>query len=219
MMQPDFANAWDYENNFYLTCDASRVGKISAHLELYRKVIEVPGVIAEFGVFKGASFSRFCMFRELFESQMARKIIGFDTFSDFPDTVHQDEQFKRQEFIDAAGAQSISREALMGSLAKRGMEKNVELIAGDICQTLPEYLDKHPQKRFALINMDVDLYEPSRAILSHAWEKLSQGGVLVLDDYGLFPGETKAVEEILGNGVTIRKLPYASKPHYIVKGA
>ncbi len=216
-MAHDYAKKWEYENNFYLTCDPSRLGKITAHLELYKKIIEVPGVVAEFGVFKGASFSRFCIFRELFEAAESRKIIGFDTFSDFPDTGHKEEQTKRNEFIKDAGTQSISKAALTQSLAQRGLDKNVELVEGDICHTLPAYLDKHPETRFALVNMDVDLYEPSRVILKHVWERMVQGGVLILDDYSIFPGETKAVEEILGKAVNIRKFSYALKPYYLIK--
>ena len=63
---PDFTKDFDYENNFYLSCDITRISKILAHYELYKKVIDLPGEIVECGIFKGASFARFAMFRELF---------------------------------------------------------------------------------------------------------------------------------------------------------
>jgi len=216
-MKADFEKAWEYENNFYLTCDPSRLGKFAAHLELYKKAIELPGCIAEFGVFKGASFSRFCIFRELFESAVTRKIIGFDTFTAFPDTSYQNDKAKREEFIESAGAQCISAQSLRQSLAKRDMNKNIELVEGDICQTLPEYLNKNPETRFALVNMDVDIYEPSRVILEHVWDRMVPSGVLILDNYSVFPGETKAVEEILGKAIQISKFSFALTPYYVIK--
>lgn len=216
-MTPDFDKAWDYENNFYLTCDATRLGKFSAHLELYKKILELPGCIAEFGVFKGASFSRLCIFRELFESAATRSILGFDTFGTFPKASGKDHNQKLDTFLREAGNQSIGQEALEASLKQRGLDKNVTLVKGDICDTLPEYLNAHPQTRFALVNMDVDIYEPSKVILKHVWERIVHGGILILDNYSVFSGETEAVEEVLGKHVEIRKFPFAMTPYYVVR--
>ena len=83
---PDFKKAFDYENNFYLSCDVARISKMIAHYELYKMVIGIPGSIVECGVFKGVSFTRFAVYRELFESSYSKKIIGFDTFHEFPET-------------------------------------------------------------------------------------------------------------------------------------
>ena len=65
---PDFEKSFDYENNFYLSCDVTRISKILAHYELFKLVNQVPGAIVECGVLKGASFSRFAMFREIFSN-------------------------------------------------------------------------------------------------------------------------------------------------------
>jgi hypothetical protein len=46
------------------------------------------------------------------------------------------------------------------------------------------------------------------------------GGVLVLDDYGVFPGETRAVDDYFrGRAVEIRKFPFCMSPCFIVKDA
>ena len=42
---PDKASSFEYENGFYLTCDPSRIGKLIAHYELYKKIIQIPGAI------------------------------------------------------------------------------------------------------------------------------------------------------------------------------
>jgi len=50
---PNFENAFDYENNFYLSCDITRISKILAHYELYKIIQDLPEAIVEFGVFMG----------------------------------------------------------------------------------------------------------------------------------------------------------------------
>ena len=58
---------WDAENVFHLKSDPSRLKKIVAHYELFKKIQIVEGVFLEFGVFMGASFLRFATFSEIFE--------------------------------------------------------------------------------------------------------------------------------------------------------
>ena len=42
---PNFKKAFEYENNFYLSCDITRISKILAHYELYKMAENVPGEI------------------------------------------------------------------------------------------------------------------------------------------------------------------------------
>jgi len=215
---PDFNKAFDYENDFYLSCDNNRLGKFMAHYELYKMAQNLPGAIVECGVFKGVSFTRFAGFRDLLGSASAHKLIGFDIFGDFPETKFEEDIFYRERFIKAAGASSISVEQLREVLHNKGIDKNVELIAGDITKTLPEYIEKNPQLKVSLINLDTDIYEPSVTILEYLYPRLVTGGILILDDYGTFPGETKAIDDYFkGQNIKIQKFPFAMTPCYIVK--
>jgi len=51
---------------------------------------------------------------------------------------------------------------------------------------------------FAVVHLDGDLYETTRAGLDFFWPRMVTGGVIVLDDYGLHdcPGVTRAVDEL-----------------------
>jgi hypothetical protein len=215
---PDIAKAYDYENSFYLTCKPGRIGKLLAHYELYQMTAELAGSIAEFGIFKGPSFMRFAMFRSLFEHEDTRTILGFDIFGKFPPTVFEDDKPALKKFIESAGDESISEAQLMGLLEEKRCDQNVKLVPGDICKTLPEYLDRHPETRFSLIHLDVDIYEPSVCVVENTFPLLAVGGVLVLDDYGIFPGATKAVDDYFKDRPEkIRKFPFSGAPCYIIK--
>jgi hypothetical protein len=71
---PDLSLRWEYENNFYLSCDVTRISKILAHYELFKMTNELPGAVVECGVFKGASLVRFAAFRDLLGSPYSRAI-------------------------------------------------------------------------------------------------------------------------------------------------
>ncbi len=215
---PDFTKAFEYENNFYLSCDNMRLSKILAHYELFKMAKDLPGTMVECGVFKGASFVRFAGFRDLFGNPFSHKLIGFDIFGSFPKTNFEDDKKYINNFIRTAGEQSISKEQLIEVLKKKGIDKNVELVEGDVVKTIPEYLENNPHLKISLLNLDTDIYEPAVAILEHFWHRIVRGGILILDDYGVFPGETKAVDDYFKDkNVKILKFPFAMTPCYIIK--
>lgn len=214
----DFDNKYNYENGFYITSDKSRMGKILAHYELYKMICDLPGDVVETGVFKGASLIRWLTFRDLLENENSRKVIGFDTFGHFPDTDFSQDKSYRQSFVDAAGEHSISIDELNQVLAQKKIT-NVDLVAGDINQTVPDYVTNNPHLKIALLHIDTDIYEPAITALEHFYPRIVKGGVVVLDDYASFPGETKAVDDFFkGKDVEIKKLRISHNiPAYILK--
>lgn len=215
---PDATKAFDYENNFYFSCDATRMAKWAAHYELFQRTKDLPGAFVECGLFKGVSFLRFAMFRSIFGNENSLKMIGFDVFDEFPESSFAEDKKYIDKFISEAGSYSINESQLFDILKAKGIEKNIDLIKGDICHTVPEYVDKDPSLRISLLNLDVDIYEPSVTILEKLWPRIVKGGILILDDYGKFTGETNAVDEYFrGKDVTINKFPFCQYPSFIVK--
>ena len=212
----DTANKWDYENGFYLTSDIRRISKLLSHYELYKKIVNLPGHILEFGVYKGSSLIRFLTFREILESPYSRKTVGFDAFGKFPSTEILQEDKKFIKTFETAGGDGIKIEDLEKSFSLKGF-KNFELIKGDIGKTLPDYIKKHPELKIALLHIDVDVYEPTKTILDLCYDKIVPGGILVLDDYGTVYGETKGVDEFFSKkNITIKKLPISHIPSFII---
>ncbi|MCT7495711.1 TylF/MycF family methyltransferase [Aliarcobacter cryaerophilus] len=208
---------FEYENGFYATSTEARFGKFIAHYELYKRIVTLPGAIVECGLFKGNSFFRLAHFRDLLESRYSRKLIGFDIFGAFPDTDFEDDKKYLQNFKNTAGENSIELEEIEKIMKYKKLE-NYEFIKGDINKTIPEYCQNNEHLKIALLHIDTDVYEPAVTILENMYDRIVKGGIIMFDDYGTFPGETKAVDEFFADkGLIIEKLPMSHIPSFIIK--
>lgn len=214
----EVTDPYHYENEFYRTSSPARIGKLLAHSKLYEQILTVPGAVVECGVFKGNSLFRWASFRTLFDSSSERPIVAFDTFADFPSAIREDDRHVLSGFLRDAGSLSLSEADIHAALDGKGCGENVELVAGDLLQSLPRYVGERPALRVALLHVDVDLYEPTCVVLEQLVPRLSTGGVCVLDDYGIFPGATDAIDRYcLEYGYHIQKFSYVRSPSYFVK--
>lgn len=213
---PDDIDVWDAENVFYLKSHPSRLGKLLAHYELYREVIDLPGAVIECGVYKGASLMRFAAFRALLENNDSRAIYGFDAFGAFP-TLGIEGAADRK-FIDkfeAAGGGGISEADLSQTMAVKGYS-NVRLVAGDVTLTIPPFLDELPHLRIALLHLDMDVYEPTRFAIEKFLPHMAPGGLIVFDDYNAVEGATRAADELVrANGLSLQKSYFYNVPSYV----
>jgi len=208
---------WDFENSLYIKCENNRISNFLSHLELYKMIVGLPGDVIEFGVYKGSSLIQFLSFREYYEHYESREVIGFDVFGKFPNELSVDSDRSFVEKFESSGGYGICKSDLDIFLKNKKIS-NYNLIGGNIIKTLPSYLENNPEKKFSLVHIDVDVYEPTICILENIWDKIVKGGVIILDDYGRVEGETIAVDEFFENkNVMIQKLPYKYKPSYIIK--
>lgn len=212
----DSAQAIHYENGYYLTSDITRLAKAMGHFELYKLITGLPGAVVECGVFKATSLVRWATFRELLESPMSRRIVGFDIFGAFPRHDDESDNAFAARHDDVAG-QGLSLEQVQAVLAHKGL-RNVELVPGDVVETIPAYVGAHPELRIALLHIDVDVYKPSKVALDALYDLVVPGGVLVFDDYGTVAGETRAVDELVArHNLRLQKLSYTHTPSFVVK--
>jgi len=215
-----FEKMYEYETGFNLTADSERFGKFLTHYEMYKRILEVPGEIVECGVFRGTSLTRFAAFREMLETGDSRKIIGFDNFnSDYPDTSWDEDQAQREKWMATAGSDSITTDQLEYVFNTHNY-KNYEFIAGDITKTLPEYVDKNPQLKIALLNIDIDFVESTYCSLDNLFDKVVPGGIILFDNYGAFHGDTKGTDMFFESRdikPTLKRFSFNSRPSYYVK--
>ncbi|MDO6964738.1 TylF/MycF/NovP-related O-methyltransferase [Rhizobium alvei] len=201
-----------------------------AHYELFKLTIDLPGHYLDFGVYFGKSYFSWHKFLEvLTPTATHKKVFGFDTFAGFPELAAEDGAEDEAVQKKAGGLNSASFLDEFRLLLDLHNQDSVipanrgAIIVGDVTQTLPDWLNVNPEARFCLINIDVDIYDPTTAILEHCWERLVPGGVLVLDEYGTskWPGETRAWDEFAkrsGISAQIKRFPWANAPGgYVVK--
>ena len=153
-------------------------------------------------------------FRDLIENPYSRKLIGFDIFGEFPVPDGESDSKFVEKFVSEAG-DGISVGEMRAALDRKGV-KNYELIPGDIVETLPDYVESHQELRIALLHIDVDVFEASEVILEQLFDRVVEGGVIVLDDYAKVEGETRAVDDFIkGKGLKIEKSPIYHVPSFI----
>lgn len=206
---------FDVENEFYRTVHPQRLGKLLAQYELFARTAGLPGAIVECGVFKGSSLYRLACFRALRSSDWATHIVAFDTFDTYVDEPGDTRDAAlRKRVVDEAGHRCASREEIVVALAWRACNRNVELVKGYAETTIPEYVGQHPELRISLLNLDLDFYTGSQTALAFLWPLVVPGGIMLLDNYGVFAGETRAVDEF---GLKPQRLPYSYSPSFVVK--
>ena len=209
---------WDYENGYHWFSDKSRLLKALAQYELYKRIVNLPGDVLEFGVYKGASLIRFLTFRHLLEAEGSREVVGFDAFGGFPQSPQNTVADKRfiEEFQGDGG--DGLKEMELEEILQHKSFSNFALIGGDVFSTLPKWLASNPHKRVALAHFDMDVFAPTKFCLGEIWERVVPGGVFIFDDFGTVEGETLAVEEFVSEkGLALEKLPMYKVPAFAVK--
>jgi hypothetical protein len=198
-------------------------------VEIFRQVINLPGCIVECGVFKGMSLLTFTKLVEILcPGDTLKRVVGFDTFEGFPNLSEKDGQpnVQRGKVLGGwnAGDFLPTLERAIDITQRDSMIprfKRVELVKGDVCETIPAYVQKNPGLRIALLHLDLDLYEPTLTALKYLYPLVVAGGVVLLDEYAMdgFPGESAAFDEYFaGNRPVLTKFPYISTPGgYFVK--
>lgn len=204
----------------------SAVERHLAIYELYKKVYELPGSVAEFGVFNGSTFFFFARLLEIFNSadyerdqSCSHHLYGFDTFEGIKELTPEDETplpatqrrvggFRRdaQAFFDDLAWFKAENTSIAGRL---------HTIIGDVSETFPVFLQENPGVRFNLVLLDMDIYKPSAIVLESLMETMVPGGIVAFDEYGFpnWPGETKAVDEFIRtHGLRLHSIPWAFAP-------
>ena len=203
------------------------LARFLAHYELFTQIVEVPGAIVDIGVYRGASAFTWAKLCEIFCPTDVRKTVyGFDTFEGFPSLAPEDGTVNAAQDVRVGGyaAGTTIEQDLLAARAAMNADRHlahierIEFVKGDLAQSVPNFVATHPGLRVALLNLDADLYEPTRVALEHFVPLMAPGGIIVLDEYAVttFPGESQAVDEYFtrrfGRRPAIQKFPWHSNP-------
>ncbi len=207
-----FGAQWNYHFSVFMKRQV--ISRLLYQDFLYKKILEVPGVILEFGVHWGATMATLVNLRGIYEPyNHSRFIYGFDTFSGFPGVDDKDGGFSKPgDYATSENYEDELTEVLTihESFAPIAQIKKFDLIKGDVTETLPAFLEANPHLIVAMAVFDMDIYEPTKSALALVLPRLTKGSLLVFDELNCrhFPGETKAVSEVLGlNELRLQRVP------------
>jgi hypothetical protein len=210
--------------NLGLFLTSKALARILFFYELYKKVVYTHGIVIEFGVRWGQTLSLLSALRGIFEPfNRHRKIVGFDTFAGFKGMSKEDGelcQSRDGSFSVSPGYEDFLSEilSLQEQLNPIPHLKKYELVKGDAVETVPRYLERHPETIISLAIFDFDIYVPTKAALAAIKPHLCKGSILVFDELcdDILPGETVALREVFGlNNVRIQRLPMTSRISYL----
>ena len=190
----------DYQD-FTADVPAFTLGRFLAHAELFRQVLGIPGHIVDIGVGSGGSTFAWAKLCRLFFDG-SKQVYGFDTFSGFPTVCAEDGKGPHV----SRGALNFGRTPFKHAAAPRNAGLPITFIEGDIERTLPAWLNAMgPEFRVSLLNLDADLYAPTKTALTYLMPRMSPGGVVILDEYDVpdFPGEKQAVIDYFGHNMPV----------------
>lgn len=201
-----------------------------AHAELFKLTLEVPGDIAELGVFRGQGLMTWANLLEAYcIGDRTKTVYGFDNWRGFTGFSSEDGRsvkplqkvvggFSPEQYFDEL-KQAI---AIFDADRFIPWKPRIKLIEGNIEDSVLAFVLDNPGVRFSFVHFDCDLYRPTKAALEALYPVVSRGGAILFDEYSIpdWPGETKAVDEFLATrpNLQLRKLTWTNTPAaYLIK--
>lgn len=168
----------------------------------YVEAARIPGAIVECGVWRGGSMMAAALtLLELGTSE--RELHLFDTFAEMPPPDERDRHVTGfawpDVFADPAGLENptyryLPLERVRALLLETGYPpERLRFVAGLVEETIPA----GAPEEIALLRLDTDWYRSTAHEMEHLYDRISPGGVLIVDDYGEFLGARRAVDEHL----------------------
>lgn len=161
----------------------------------------IAGSVVECGVWRGGSMH--AMARALDAAgDHERDLYLFDTYEGMTEPSARDRRGDGRQAADMlASYAKTSRVWAYASLedVQEGFrqvpypQEKLHFIKGPVEQTIPA----EAPERIAVLRLDTDWYESTAHELTHLYDRLVPGGVLLLDDYGWWQGSREAVDEFL----------------------
>jgi hypothetical protein len=194
--------------------------------ELFKMTLNVKGSIVECGVFRGAGLMSWAQLSSIYEPiNYHREIVGFDTFSGFPDVVDIDKGNKKNINAKKGGITADSYEELNRAIELYNNNRflshieKVKLAKGDFLKTGPEFLRKNKHFLISLLYLDFDIYKPTKEALKIFLPRMPKGAIIAFDEIHNqdWPGETVALlSELDLNKYKLTQFNFEPNMSYII---
>lgn len=199
-MEPEFGPIYDAVYPYTMTT----VENVYATYDTTRYVVanEVPGDFVECGVWRGGN-AMAALLTLLKMNQSGRSIYLYDTFAGMTEPTEKDVSVAEGQAVKDiwqdkqtdegvnewcyAGIDSVRKNLLSTGYP----EDRMHFVKGKVEDTLPAVAPPS----IAWLRLDTDWYDSTMHELVHLYPLLSVGGVLIIDDYGVWKGQRDAVDE------------------------
>jgi hypothetical protein len=212
-------------SNLGLFLNSKNLSRILFMDHLYKQIIDVQGIIIEFGTRWGQNLALFSAIRGIYEPfNRHRKIVGFDTFTGFPDISAKDgksDMMKKGELVVTENYIDYLARIMEFQEKDNPLShiKKFDLRVGNAVVEIDNYLKEYPETIIALAYFDFDIYEPTKKCLEAIRTHLVKGSVLGFDELNDHdsPGETIALREVFGlDNIKLKRYQYTSRVSYFV---
>ncbi len=211
--------------NLGLFINSKNLARLLFFNHIYQQIIEVPGVVCEFGTRWGQNLTMLAALRGLYEPfNRHRKLVGFDTFEGFPQVDAKDgnSALMKAGMLSTTACYHEYLEALIKChelCNPLSHIKKFEIVKGNAIIECPQYIARHPETIIAFAYFDFDIYEPTKKCLEIIRPRLVKGSVVGFDELNDpdSPGETLALMEVIGlPNIRLRRFPITSRVSYFV---
>ena len=157
----------------------------------------IEGAIVECGTWKGGSMA--AVAKTLLQvHDLTRDLYLFDTFNGMTEPSPIDVDYKGQQAVDVMREYSGFKcddaplKYVSDVLHETGYPRErIHFVQGPVEETIPDYA---PQS-VSLLRLDTDWYDSTKHELVHLFPRLSENGVIIIDDYGHWRGSRRACDE------------------------
>ncbi len=182
---PEFKQLFKRFTTVNRICNAGDIPRLWSFILNCKQVIDerIPGDFAELGVWRGNSAAVLAFYAE----RSNRSVFLFDTFEGFSGK-------------DLAGIDDDVSPAFENTSI--AMVRRVIGLSSSCCHYVQGHFpasiqETHRSRSYAVVSLDCDLYEPTRAGLAFFYARMAQGGIFFLHDYSsmYWAGAKQAIDE------------------------
>lgn len=196
----DSAQIWD------LVRDRTMTGHAKVHFlsHAVRYVVRygIPGAILECGVWRGGSMLTVAHTLDRVGVR-DRDLYLFDTYEGMSEPTERDvriaahksagEVLMGQRLGAPIWAAASIEDVKLGFATVDYPADRLHFVPGKVEDTIPA----QAPEQIAILRLDTDWYESTKHEFTHLYDRLSPGGVLIIDDYGSWQGSKDATDEFL----------------------
>lgn len=150
---------------------------------LSHQIKKLPGDILEVGTWRGGTagiFTQLLPKKTVYLADTFRGVVKSSKWEHYKDKAHSD----------------TSEKLVRNFLTKNLGVSNFEILNGIFPEDTGRKVDT---KKFSMVYLDVDVYQSTKDAFEYVWEKITNGGIVIFDDYGMVSaceGISKFVHEI-----------------------